>query len=87
MAAPQLSKGASIQTWVEMTNEVSVDLGDAAILANGSNILVPAINVTNSEVGNLATLDTTDQTSLVAALNETQKLAVVLGIVLTTPLN
>lgn len=86
MAAPQVPKKDGIEEWVGTTNQVGSDLGDIAALTVGTSA-VGGINVLDAELGDLTTLETSDQTSIVNALNETKKLAFVMSLVLGTPLN
>lgn len=86
MAAPQVSGRAGIQEWVETTNEVGADLGDATVLTVGASVAA-GLNTLDSEIGDLSTLETNDQTSLVNAINEVKDTAFIMGLVLATPLN
>ena len=86
MAAPQVLTSDSVQTWVEVTNDVGADLGNQSVLARGANV-VAGINELDADIGDLTTLETVDQTSLVDALNEVKRTAFVMALVLATPLN
>jgi hypothetical protein len=86
MAAPQVTLADDVETWVEVTNDVGVDLGDAAALTIGASV-VAGVNGLDAAIGNLATLQTVDQSSMVAAINEAKDTAFVMALVLATPLN
>jgi len=86
MAAPQVSTRDGIQEWVGITNDVGGDLGDPALLGRGTDI-VDGINEIDADIGTLSGLATVDQSSLVAALNEVQRTAFVMALVLATPIN
>jgi len=80
MAVTQVPKNTEIQQWVENTNQIGVDLGDPGILAG---TIVAGINDIDAIVGILASLDTVDQTDLVAALNEVKRTVFIMALVLT----
>lgn len=86
MAAPQVTTAMGVEDWVGVTNEVGADLGDVSTLIPAANV-VAAINVLDSDIGDLTGLDTQDQTSMVNALNEVKNLSFILGLALATPLN
>jgi len=87
MAAIQVPTETDVEQWVGLTNQIGTAVGDAASLGEGFTDVVTGINDQVADIGVLASLQTTDKTSIVAAVNEVKRLALIMGLVLGTPLN
>jgi hypothetical protein len=78
MAIQQLNDSTTFLEWKNITNQISLELGDLDILNTTANTnLVVAINEVsnissnnNDDIGNLNDLTTSNQTNLVVAINE-----------------
>ena len=87
MALPTVTTETDLPGWVDITNVISADLGDPSLLPTGASGAISNVNLLNAHVGSTGALETTDQSSVVAALNEVKNTAVIMAIVLSTPLN
>jgi len=74
MAITNINLSDAVSTWVTKTNTIATNVGDIALLNQGSN-LVAGVNNVDSNVGTLSSLSTTDKSDLVSAINEVQSAA------------
>lgn len=75
MAIPQVLPYDHFYEWRAKTNQIASSLGDLEsinVLAADRDTLVEALNKVIGNVGALASLDTTNKSSIVAAINEQQ---------------
>jgi hypothetical protein len=70
MAITTVNLTDPVSTWINKTNIIGSTVGDIALVGVGGSDLVTAINRVDSNVGALASLTTTDKSSIVAAINE-----------------
>lgn len=87
MAIVNVKTSDRFQAWVGKTNQIATGFGDLDNLPTGSASVVAGINAADAAVGDITTLETTDQTSIVAALAEVKRIAIVMALTLASPVN
>ncbi len=87
MAVITVSTKDRFEAWVSKTNQIATGFGDLDALPTGSDSVVEGINAADAAIGDLSGLETTDQTSIVAALAEVKRIAIVMALTLASPVN
>jgi len=70
MAITVINLSDAVSTWVTKTNTIATQVGDLALLSTGDSDLVKGVNTVDSNIGTLSSLNTTDKSDLVSAINE-----------------